>query len=56
MSKSFDEGGAKGLLHVNLGVGSKGCNIVFDSSATDNEGEKVNDSATMSTKQDSTHK
>ena len=31
MSKTFDEGGAKGLLLVNLGVGSNGCNIVFDS-------------------------
>lgn len=33
MSKTFDEGGAKGLLLVNLGVGNKGCNIVFDSKA-----------------------
>jgi condensin complex subunit 2 len=32
MSKTFDEGGAKGLLLANLGVGSEGCNIVFDSS------------------------
>jgi hypothetical protein len=31
MSKSFDEGGAKGLLLGNLGVSSKGCHIVFDS-------------------------
>lgn len=31
MSKTFDEGGAKGLLLVNLGVGGNGCNIVFDS-------------------------
>jgi len=31
MSKTFDEGGAKGLLLVNLGVGANGCNIVFDS-------------------------
>jgi condensin complex subunit 2 len=31
MSKTFDEGGAKGLLLVNLGVGTSGCNIVFDS-------------------------
>lgn len=37
MSKTFDEGGAKGLLLVNLGVGSRGCNIVFDSK----EEEKV---------------
>jgi len=33
MSKTFDEGGAKGLLLVNLGVGHDGCKIVFDSSA-----------------------
>lgn len=33
MSKTFDEGGAKGLLLVNLNVGDKGCNIVFDSRA-----------------------
>jgi len=31
MSKTFDEGGAKGLLLANLGVSSTGCNIVFDS-------------------------
>lgn len=31
MSKTFDEGGAKGLLLANLGVGCSGCNIVFDS-------------------------
>jgi condensin complex subunit 2 len=37
MSKTFDEGGAKGLLLVNLAVGSNGCNIVFDSK----EEEKV---------------
>mmetsp|Transcript_199 Transcript_199/g.254 ORF Transcript_199/g.254 Transcript_199/m.254 type:complete len:1047 (+) Transcript_199:133-3273(+) len=32
MSKNFDEGGAKGLLLANLGVGTSGCNIIFDSS------------------------
>jgi condensin complex subunit 2 len=32
MSKTFDEGGAKGLLLVNLGIGPH-CNIVFDSSS-----------------------
>lgn len=32
MSKTFDEGGAKGLLLANLGVGTSGCHIVFDSS------------------------
>jgi len=31
MSKSFDEGGAKGLLLGNLGVSQHGCQIVFDS-------------------------
>lgn len=31
MSKTFDEGGAKGLLLANLGVSDTGCNIVFDS-------------------------
>jgi hypothetical protein len=36
MSKTFDEGGAKGLLLANLGVGCSGCNIVFDSTL-DNE-------------------
>lgn len=37
MSKTFDEGGAKGLLLANLGVGSEGCNIVFDSSCDKQE-------------------
>jgi condensin complex subunit 2 len=42
MSKTFDEGGAKGLLLANLGVGSEGCNIVFDSSCEEtNVAEKV---------------
>jgi len=36
MSKTFDEGGAKGLLLANLGVGCSGCHIVFDSTL-DNE-------------------
>ena len=31
MTKAFDEGGAKGLLLVNLGVASDSCQIVFDS-------------------------
>ncbi|KAL3937125.1 MAG: hypothetical protein SGBAC_007692 [Bacillariaceae sp.] len=35
MSKTFDEGGAKGLLLANLGVSNKGCNIVFDSTLED---------------------
>lgn len=38
MSKSFDEGGAKGLLLGNLGVSQHGCNIVFDSKADDEDG------------------
>jgi Condensin complex subunit 2 len=37
MSQTFDEGGAKGLLLVNLGVGQRGCNIVFDSKEEDEE-------------------
>ena len=44
MSKTFDEGGAKGLLLVNLGTGGNGCNIVFDSNlADDDDNEKVED-------------
>ncbi|KAI2489394.1 Condensin complex subunit 2 [Fragilaria crotonensis] len=43
MSKTFDEGGAKGLLLVNLGVGPKGCNIVFDSKEEDDEEQKYNE-------------
>jgi condensin complex subunit 2 len=35
MSKTFDEGGAKGLLLANLGVSRTGCNIVFDSTLDD---------------------
>mmetsp|Transcript_18071 Transcript_18071/g.27329 ORF Transcript_18071/g.27329 Transcript_18071/m.27329 type:complete len:756 (+) Transcript_18071:26-2293(+) len=38
MSKTFDEGGARGLLLVNLCVGGSGCNIVFDSTEDDSEG------------------
>ena len=37
MSKSFDEGGAKGLLLGNLGVSQHGCHIVFDSKKEDEE-------------------
>lgn len=37
MSKTFDEGGAKGLLLANLGVGNHGCNIVFDSTLDTDE-------------------
>eukprot|EP00956_Cyclotella_meneghiniana_P010241 scaffold14139_cov74-Cyclotella_meneghiniana.AAC.13 len=49
MSKAFDEGGAKGLLLGNLGVSSKGCQIVFDSKelvgdvVDDNEKEEEED-------------
>lgn len=39
MSKTFDEGGAKGLLLANLGVSETGCNIVFDSTL-DNDTEE----------------
>jgi condensin complex subunit 2 len=43
MSKTFDEGGAKGLLLANLGVSYQGdaggCKIVFDSSLDDNTPE-----------------
>lgn len=38
MSKNFDEGGAKGLLLVNLGLGPN-CNIVFDSSGDEVAGD-----------------
>lgn len=37
MSKTFDEGGAKGLLLANLGVSRTGCNIVFDSTLDDEQ-------------------
>ncbi|KAL7540662.1 hypothetical protein ACHAXR_010679 [Thalassiosira sp. AJA248-18] len=37
MSKSFDEGGAKGLLLGNLGVSQRGCHIVFDSKEDETE-------------------
>ena len=37
MSKSFDEGGAKGLLLGNLGVSENGCHIVFDSKEDEEE-------------------
>lgn len=40
MSKTFDEGGAKGLLLANLGVSTKGCNIVFDSTLEDPQEEE----------------
>lgn len=46
MSKTFDEGGAKGLLLANLGVSDTGCNIVFDSTldaGEEEETEKGND-------------
>jgi hypothetical protein len=43
MSKTFDEGGAKGLLLANLGVGTNGCNIVFDSTLDDEQQQRGND-------------
>ena len=42
MSKSFDEGGAKGLLLVNLGVASDSCRIVFDSNEVQNVSKSSN--------------
>ena len=45
MSKTFDEGGAKGLLLVNLSIGEKGCNIVFDSKAEECANEEMNEEA-----------
>lgn len=48
MSKTFDEGGAKGLLLANLGVGYSGCNIVFDSTLENDEPKDI--SATMENK------
>jgi condensin complex subunit 2 len=44
MSKTFDEGGAKGLLLANLGVSEASCRIVFDSSAFDESNDKDKDS------------
>jgi len=44
MSKSFDEGGARGLLLNNLSVGRHGCSIQFDSKANDEfDADLVND-------------
>ena len=43
MSKTFDEGGAKGLLLANLGVSNNGCNIIFDSTLEDQEEPVVSD-------------
>ncbi|CAB9507113.1 Condensin complex subunit 2 [Seminavis robusta] len=54
MSKTFDEGGAKGLLLVNLGVGDNGCNIVFDSKAESNEDGAEQDSSASDDQQEST--
>ncbi|KAL7542934.1 hypothetical protein ACHAWF_007286 [Thalassiosira exigua] len=43
MSKSFDEGGAKGLLLGNLGVSRRGCHVVFDSGEEEaREGDESN--------------
>ena len=35
MSKVFDEGGAKGLLLINLGTATNGCRIVLDTKEED---------------------
>jgi condensin complex subunit 2 len=40
MSKTFDEGGAKGLLLANLNVSAVGCNIVFDSTLDNDTAEE----------------
>ena len=52
MSKTFDEGGAKGLLLANLGVSESGANIVFDSTLEEEESnlspEEEDDALTMS--------
>ena len=53
MSKSFDEGGAKGLLLGNLGVSQHGCRIVFDSKEDDNGA--VGDDKVLVTKLDKIH-
>ena len=42
MSQKFDEGGAKGLLLVNLGVASDGCRMILDSKE-DNTDEDENE-------------
>jgi len=52
MSQKFDEGGAKGLLLVNLGVASNGCRIVLDSKEGEEEdhvdnGEMKDDNTEM---------
>jgi condensin complex subunit 2 len=55
MSKTFDEGGAKGLLLVNLGVGANGCNIVFDSkeeAASIAQDEEKEDERTISNREE----
>ncbi len=45
MSKTFDEGGAKGLLLANLGVSNQadvgGCKIVFDSTLDDDASDET---------------
>lgn len=47
MSKTFDEGGAKGLLLVNLGTGGNGCNIVFDSGLASDEEKSAEEEDTV---------
>eukprot|EP00569_Conticribra_weissflogii_P002108 CAMPEP_0171346116 /NCGR_PEP_ID=MMETSP0878-20121228/23547_1 /TAXON_ID=67004 /ORGANISM="Thalassiosira weissflogii, Strain CCMP1336" /LENGTH=1044 /DNA_ID=CAMNT_0011849709 /DNA_START=21 /DNA_END=3155 /DNA_ORIENTATION=- len=47
MSKSFDEGGAKGLLLGNLGVSSNGCRIVFDSKEEFDDEDSRNKAGTL---------
>ena len=40
MSQKFDEGGAKGLLLVNLGVASDGCRVILDSKEDTTDSDK----------------
>lgn len=52
MSKKFDEGGAKGLLLVNLGVANDGCRIVLDSKEDSGAAESVEPELTNETTED----
>jgi condensin complex subunit 2 len=58
MSKTFDEGGAKGLLLANLGVSYQGnaggCKIIFDSSLDDDSTEDEAEDAEDLTKPEQT--
>ncbi|GMH86891.1 hypothetical protein TL16_g10685 [Triparma laevis f. inornata] len=43
MSKTFDEGGAKGMLLANLSVSTEGCGIVFDSKEDESDRKRRTD-------------